>query len=355
MTVNFNTAGSSSATVNFNGNIDGSSGAGLNFGPGTYNIAGGIILGGGMTMSFKAGTYNIGKLTNSCNGSAGYSICNNGTSLIFLGSSTFTMAGGIYNGGGSILTLGTSAAGLTSPTSNSFRIGKANDGNSLVTGGSSKTTFADATGAGGIFRMAGNVASAGGSCLVVGAATDHDINGWISAAGGTYFGAGTYSVTGYVAAGAGGGGDVSCLINGVTQNLGFFGNGVTFGIAASVTPSSGSCSGAAFCVAAGYGHVTLAAPTVGSSAGLVVIGPTTSANAARAIFAEGATSTSVSGAFYLPHGPITLSGAASVGNGSGQCLELVGSEVTLQGGATLASTCTGLNGGTTGSTVVLVQ
>ena len=355
LTVNFNVSGSTSAVYNFNGNIDGSNGTAINFGPGTYNISGGIIVGGGMTMSFKAGTFNIGKLASTCNSATGYSICNSGTSLSFLGSSTFVMAGGIYSAGNSILTLGTTAVGLTSPTSNSFNIGKAGDGNSLVVSGGAKTTFADATGTGDVFKMAGNLTSAGGSCLVVSAATDHDINGSIATAGGTYFGAGTYSVTGYVAAGVGGGGDVTCQVNGTSGSLGMTGSGVTFGIAASSTPSSGSCSGAAFCVASGYGHVNLTAPTSGSLTGLVVMGPTTSTNTAGATFAEGSSGTSLSGVFYLPYGPVTLSGAANVGNGTGQCLELIGSQITLSGGTALASTCTGLGDGTTGTTIVLVQ
>jgi hypothetical protein len=85
------------------------------------------------------------------------------------------------------------------------------------------------------------------------------------------------------------------------------------------------------------------------------MGPTTSTNTAGATFAEGSSGTSLSGVFYLPYGPVTLSGAANVGNGTGQCLELIGSQITLSGGTALASTCTGLGDGTTGTTIVLVQ
>jgi hypothetical protein len=44
-----------------------------------------------------------------------------------------------------------------------------------------------------------------------------------------------------------------------------------------------------------------------------------------------------------------------VGNGAGQCLELIGSTITLSGGSALASTCAGLGGSSSGGTVVLVQ
>ena len=344
ITLNFNTGGSSSATYNINGNIDGSSGSAMSFGPGTYNVSGGIIVGGGMTASFGAGTFNLGKPSNSCNSSTGYAICNTGTLLTFAGSSTFVMAGGIYTGGGSTTNLGTSTAGNTSPTSNSFNVGKANDGNSVAMGGSAKVTFADTTGGSGIFQMGGNFTSAGGSCLVVSAAANHDISGSINMAGGSYLGAGIYSVTGYVALGAGGGGDVTCTVNGTSQSLGMSGSGVAFAIGASTTPSSGSCSSTAFCVAAGYGHVTLTAPTSGTMKNLVVVGPTSSSNTAGGTFAEGATNTSLSGAFYFPYGPFTMSGGASVGSGTGQCLEVIASQVTLSGGTAVASTCVGLVG-----------
>jgi hypothetical protein len=90
-------------------------------------------------------------------------------------------------------------------------------------------------------------------------------------------------------------------------------------------------------------------------ANLVVMGPTASGVTTGATFAEGASNTSISGAFYFPYGPVTLSGGASVGNGTGQCLELIGSQITLSGGTTLASTCSGLAGGSSGGKMVLVD
>ena len=355
ITVNISNSGSSSPIYNINGTVNSSSsGSALSFPTGTYNISGGIIVSGSMTMKFGAGTFNIGKLPSSCNGVAGYSICNSGAALTIGGPSTFVIAGGVYNGGGSALTLGTSTVGVTSPASNSYNIGKASDGNSLVAG--SLMTLADATGTGDIFQTAGNITSAGGSCLILSAAANHDINGYISVQGGTYFGAGTYSVTGYVAAGASSGGDVTCTVSNTSGPLGISGNGVTFGIAAASTPSgTANCAGAAFCISAGYAIDTLTAPSSGGFANLLVMGPTTSTNTAGASFAEGATSVSLSGVFYFPHGPVTLSGGSNVGSGSGQCLELVGSQVTLTGGTTLASTCTGLGDGSLGTTIALVQ
>ena len=350
----FNVAGASTVTYNFSGDINASSGSTIKFAPGTYNIHGGIIVGGGVTVSFGAGTFNLGKLSASCGAGAGYSICNTGTSLTIAGPSAFSLAGGVYNAGGSILTLGTSATGNTTPTTNSFSIGSATDGNSLNMGGGAKTTFADASGAGDVFQMMGNLTTGGGSCLVLSAATNHDINGAISAAGGIYLGAGTWSVNGYVALGASSGGDVTCTVNGVSQALGMIGYNVMFGVAANTTPASGTCAGKAFCVGAGYGHVSLTAPISGSATGLAIIGPTSSTNTAGALFTEGASGTSVSGAFYLPNGSVTLSGGASVGSGAGQCLELIGAQVSLSGGAVLASSCAGL-GGSVGTAIVLVQ
>lgn len=345
ITVNFNTGGSSSATYNFSGSIN-NSGAAMTFGSGTYNIAQEITVGGGTTTTFGAGTFNVGKLTTSCSGVAGYSICNTGTTLTFGGPSKFVLQGGIYNGGGATLSLG-------SGNGNSYQIGKAADGNSINAGTSETTSFVSATDSGDLFQTAGNIVSGGGTCLSLPAAAEHDINGYISLAGGTTLGAGIYTVSDYVAFGASGGGDVTCSGNPV----GVSGSGVTLVIGGTVVPSSGTCSGTAFCIAAGFSHVTLTAPSSGITESLVVVGPpATSANPwAGATFAEGATNTSLSGAFYFPHGPVTLGGAATVGNGTGQCLELIGSRVALAGGSAVGSTCAGLTGGSSGGTVSLVQ
>ena len=347
ITVNFTNA--TSATYNFSGYVY-DSGTALHFGGvGSYNIAGGVQTGGGSTTTFPAGTYNIGPSPLSNCSAGNYSICNT-SSLTFGGPSTFVLSNGVYNGGGETLAMG-------SGTTNSYNIGKnttgSPTGNAFNLGGGSSTTLADATGSGDLFQVVGmvNVSSGGGSCLTLPTATAHDINGSLSTAGGTNLGAGVYTVNGYVALGANGGGDVSC--GGTT--VGMNGNGVTFVISAVSTIASGTCSGTAFCLAAGYSHVTLVAPGSGTTEDLVVIGPTTSTNTAGATFAEGASGTSLSGVFYVPYGPVTLSGGSSVGNGTGQCLEVIGSQVTQTGGTTLATTCSGLGGLSTTTSIVLVQ
>lgn len=342
ITVNFNTGGSASTTYDFSGAIS-NSGAALNFGPGTYNISGGITTGGGTTTTFGAGTFNIGQSATACNGAGRYSICNGGTTLSFAGPSAFVLAAGVYNKGGSTLTIG-------SGVGNSFQVGASSDGNALYIGGGATTVLGDGSSSS-VFQFAGNinVASGGGSCTQLGLAGQHDVNGYMSMAGGTVLGAGVYTASGYVALGANGGGDVSCF----GSTVGISGTGVTLVAGGSTTPASGTCTGQAFCVAAGYGHVGLTAPSSGATANLVVVGPSSSANTAGAAFAEGASNTSFSGAFYFPNGPVSLSGGSSIGNGAGQCLELIGSQVSLSGGSAAASSC--FAGSATTNVVALVQ
>jgi Flp pilus assembly protein TadG len=354
ITVNFATSGSASNTYNFNGQVN-DSGTALHFGPGTYNITGGVVSGGGSTTSFGSGTFNIGQSSTSCNGYTHYSICHSGTLMTFGTSSTaskFVLAGGIYNSGGETLVLGGTAVSSTS-TGNSFNVGTASNGDSFDMGGGAITMFADSSGTGNLFQMAGNlnVSSGGGSCLWLGAANQHDINGFVSAAGGTTLGAGPYTVYKYAWFGANGGGDVTC--NGST--VGVYGSGVTLVIGGNSVSSSGTCANDAMCEASGYAHVTLTAPSSGNTAGLIVVGPTSSSNTSGAGFAEGATSTSMTGVFYMPNGAVSLSGGASVGS-SGQCFEVIGSQVTLSGGSELASACNiSGTGGSGGSSVALVQ
>jgi hypothetical protein len=179
----------------------------------------------------------------------------------------------------------------------------------------------------GTFQAVGNIATGGGSTFTLSAAPAHDLNGAFSLAGSVTLGAGAYTVAGNFSLGAGGGG------GNVT------GSGVSI-------ITSGT-----FSVGAGYSNVTLTAPTSGTLQGLVVA----SNGVGGANFSEGASGNSLSGVFYFPSAPITLSGAGSVGNGSGQCLELIGSTISLTGGSALASTCTGLAGSSSGGQVVLVQ
>ena len=60
----------------------------------------------------------------------------------------------------------------------------------------STTTFADATGSNSVFQMVGDLSEGGGSCITLPAATNHDINGNVSLAGGLTLGSGLYAVSG---------------------------------------------------------------------------------------------------------------------------------------------------------------
>ncbi len=331
-------------TYNITGNI--STSGTTTFGAGTYNISGSIINGGGATTTFGAGTFNIGSSASSCN-SDNYSICNGGSLLTFTGPTTLVLSSGIYNGGGSTLAIGSGS------TANSYRVGSTSGGRAYYGGGGSVTTFGDASGSG-LFQVKGllDVSSGGGSCLALPAAAQHDINGGFTTAGGTTLGGGVYTFNGYMAMGNSGGGSVSC--NGTSTSLN--GTGVTLVVSGTTTPSSGNCAGLAFCVASGFNNITVTAPSAGTTASLVLIGPAASSGiTAGATFSQGASGATLAGAMYFPNGPISLGGGSSLGSGATQCLEIIGSQIALTGGSTAASTCTGLGSGATSSTVVLVQ
>jgi hypothetical protein len=64
----------------------------------------------------------------------------------------------------------------------------------------------------------------------------------------------------------------------------------------------------------------------------------------------------VSGVFYVPRGEFSMAGAANIGNGTGQCLELIASQVTISNGAAAGTTCSGLGGTSVAPpTIALVQ
>jgi Flp pilus assembly protein TadG len=313
----YNVAGqvnTGSATVTFNG-------------AGTYNIAGGLTVGGGSTTSFtSAATFKIGP-NSSCNG-GNYSICNTGALLSFVGPSTFVLSNGLYNGGGSTMTVGSGS------TSNSYQIGKSSDGYAINMGGGSTVTLNDATAVGDVFTANGNIGNGGGSCLTLPAATQHDINGSIILGGGATLGGGIYTIYNYLALGNAGGGAVTCG----GQSIGIKANGVSLIIGGNATVS---CDGTvAFCIAGGYSNVTLTAPSIGSTANLAVVGPTVSGNTAGATLKAGASGASITGAFYFPYGTFAMNGGASVG--SGGCLELIAAQVNILQGTAVGTLCVGL-------------
>ncbi len=325
ITVNFNTCGSASTTYNFSGAVT-NSGTSLSFGPGTFNMAGGLVTGGGSTTAFGAGAFNIGKGP-SCSG-ANYSICHTGTTLTFGGPSAFVLTSGIYNSGGETITLG---GGST----NSYQIGPSSNGYALNVGGGEKTTFADATGSNSVFQAVGDLYESGGACTTLPAATNHDINGTVSLAGGLTLGSGLYAIAGNFWLGVNGGGDVWC--QGVNANVGVYGLNVTIAVTGSspkaVTPPSGSPTPALY-VSAGFSGVTISAPTSGTYQNVAIVGPLSTSTTAGITLNEGGSAT-IGGALYFPNGPMTLSGGSSASNGANQCLEIVATAVTLSGGTSI--------------------
>jgi hypothetical protein len=336
VTVNFDLSGSGS-TYNFSGTVT-NTGSALSFGAGTYNLAAGLLSTSGTT-SFGSGTLNVGKLGSACWDGGTYSICNT-SSLTVAGPVTVNLQAGLYNSGGETVSIGAGSSG------NSYQFGPSSNGFAISVGGGSQTTLGDATS--GLFQMVGNILASGGECITLPAASQHDIYGNITTAGGLVMGSGTYTVTSYIDIGGLGGGDVYC--NGAL--VGVTALNSTLVIGAAHTPSD-LCYGMAFCLGAGFGHVTITAPTSGTNANLAVIGPT-NGSTAGASFGFGATSTVMSGAFYFPDGAMSMNGQGTISSG-GQCLELIASQITLAGGSAAATVCPGLSGNPSTVVATLVQ
>ncbi|MFE1599753.1 hypothetical protein [Methylobacterium sp. ID0610] len=343
ISVKFNVDGSEGTVYTFSGSITNT--GSMTFGPGTFRIAKGLYTGGGSTTQFGSGTVQIGEGTQGCDGSATYSICHKGNTLTFGGPSRFQLSNGLFVNGGATLTLGTGDA-------NSFEIGAGSSGDAMVLRGGSTVSLGGATSYDSLFRLIGNlnVTGGGGSCLILGAAGQHDIQGSLMTAGGNVFGAGIYTVTGAIGLGANGGGDTTC--NG--SKVGLKATDVTFVVGGYPTPNSGNCSGQAFCASGGYGNTALTAPGSGATAHLLIIGPQSTGSTAGAAFSGGA-KLSMAGIFYVPNGPLSLSGGSSINNANGQCLQIVASQITLSGGTAAGSTCTDSGTSGNGASVSIVQ
>jgi Putative Flp pilus-assembly TadE/G-like len=312
----------------------------------TYVFSGGITVDSSSNATFGAGTYEIGAGTSAATTYCGaaYCICNNSSaSLTFNGPDTFTLAGGIYNGSASTLAMGSGTS-----SANSYNIG-ASAGNSIDNVSATPMTFGNATSgstqtcgsSSSTFCLAGSITNGSSATLTLPAAAEHDIDGNLygASASTTTLGAGIYTVAGYVE-----------VLSSTTVNA----SGVTLVIGGANTSSEATpCTGMALCVDSASG-LTLTAPTSGATEDLAVIGPTSSSNTSGALISA-AGSSSVSGAFYFPNGAVSVSSASGLGNGSGQCLELIGSHITVTSASGVGSTCAGLGGSTSGTTISLVQ
>ncbi len=188
--------------------------------------------------------------------------------------------------------------------------------------------------------MVGDLADNNGSVILPALPTlaGHAINGTMtfSGSGGMTLGAGLYAIAGNVWLGAAnGGGSVS-------------GQAVTIAVTgsspkAAETAPSGTKAPVVY-IGAGYSNVTLTAPTSGNYKNVAMVGPLspsglpTSSNGG-AWLDQGASNATVGGAFYFPNGPLTVSGGASIGNGTGQCLQIVASQITLCPSGSQTQTC----------------
>lgn len=341
-TVNFNLGGSSSKVINVVNDIA-NGGQALNFGDGTYNVGGGISASG--RMSFGKGIFRIGR-----SAGCGYSICAaGGATLTIDGPSTFELSSGIHVAGGAVVTLGDGAT-------NVYNVGKASGGRAIHVSGGAKLILRDAlNGAQESFDIGppagspvtryailGDVITEGGSCVAFGRSRYHDIAGGIDINGAANLSSGLYTVDGFLTLSSGGGSNCDGL------SSGFRALDATFVLSGKSTSRTWDCTTSAFCASGGQSNLTIQAPTTGPLAKIGVIGPLDARNANGASFSAGASGSRVSGLFYFPNGPIKTSGGASAGGGTG-CLQLVGSEISLSGGTTIASECTGIIQGGQGS------
>lgn len=321
--VDFNTGGATDTVYNFSGTVTHTGGSSLRFGSGTFNIEGGVS---GADIRFGAGSFHIGTVSY-CRAS----ICiAGGGEIVFDGLGDYILDSGISISGGGTLTLGEGA------NANSYILGENNQGVSMTLNGSAWVEFGDAIGVPEGFRAQGEMnATGGGSCVIFPATANHDLSEGLDMSGAAIFGAGTYHIDGSVRAGTGGADcDNSYSIQGTDVTVVISGRGTNM--------YGGNCHGDSFCVGGGNA-VSLVAPTSGENAFLGVIGPIDESAGGAMITAGGAAR--LSGVMYFPYAPIEMSGGGSLAGSSSDCLQIIGSEIEMHGGATAASECIEMPGG----------
>ena len=335
-------------------------GSNVVFGDGIYRINGGFSSGpNGVTfgdgelsigqgnVSF-AGTNRIGNSTVTI--VAPLSIGGGATLAIGAGAHAF---GGISVGGGSWLTMGNGSLDVTGPVS----VG----GDSTIIAGSGDVTLSnpggraiELSGSGrffmgdGRFSANGSVSTEGGSRLVFGRTGNHLINGDLTIAGSVLFGAGRYTVKGNFANGTGGTvWPYTSPINNQTWGNSLEGTDVSGYDMAGVNVSfilSGTIN------LGGGAKTLLIAPATTVNGGAIADILIDSLTSADTNWSAGASNV-FSGAVHLPNSALTSSGGNSSASAV-RCFMLVAYRVTLTGGATAGSTCTGIGTGAGGSGTV---
>lgn len=333
------------------------------FGNGTYRINGGFS-GSGVTfgdgeLSIGQGTVKFGANNRIGNGpvtiNAPLSLGGGTTLAIGAGSHAF---GGISVGGGSWLTMGDGSLDVTGTVS-------VGGGSTIITGNGNVTLanpgdraiFVDGGGVffmgDGLFSANGSIVTGGGSRLVFGKTANHLINGDLLVSGAVLFGAGRYTIKGGFANGTGGAGNgvpawpyTSPITN---QTWGTSLEGVSVGDVdmAGVNVSfilSGTIN------LGGGAKTLLIAPGTTTTGGAIADILIDSLTSADTNWSAGATNV-FSGAVHLPNSALTSSGGNSSNSGV-RCFMLVAYRVTLTGGATAGSTCTGIGSGAGGSGTV---
>lgn len=330
------------------------------FGDGIYRINGGFSS-GSSGVTFGDGEVSIGQGTVSFAGTnrignasvtivAPLSISGGATLAMGAGAHAF---GGISVGGGSWLTMGNGALDVTGAIS----VG----GDSTIIAGTGDVTLSnpgaraiDLSGSGrffmgdGRFSANGAVVTAGGSRLVFGKTANHLVNGDLSLAGSVLFGAGRYTVKGNLVNGTGGTTwAYTSPINNQTWGDYLGGTSVSGYDMAGVDVTfilSGTIN------LAGGAKTLLLAPATTTTDGAIADMLIDSLTSTDTNWSAGATNV-FSGAVHLPNSALTSSGGNSTQSGV-RCFMLVAYRVTITGGATAGSTCSGIAAGGAGSGTV---
>ncbi|MFT5742169.1 MAG: Flp pilus assembly protein TadG [Paracoccaceae bacterium] len=230
----------------------------------------------------------------------------------------------------------------------SFRVGPASSGNAIKVNSNATLTLGDPLVIGEIFQIFGDVDTSANSCLTFGAAENHELAGAVEASGGIIFGAGVYTIDGYLHLGPG------AAVHCAGADISFQAIDTAIILSGQGADSAGpQCRNQAFCSTSGYQSMRITASTTGPFAKVAIIGPLDTAVTYGASMHSGGFEGEISGAFYFPNGPISLSGGANVSGGADACLQLIGSTVTLSGGATAASDCVDAVAGSGGTTRLL--
>ena len=176
-------------------------------------------------------------------------------------------------------------------------------------------------------NIVGNVSTKGNSCIILGAATKHRIDGSVEIGGAAVFGRGIYALSGAL--------DFTKGSNRTCDGINITAQGIGVTFILGGESGCGKANGGALCVGGGQANIRLDAPASGIFQDMLIVGPLNSGQDKDIILEAGGNGTTLSGVIYAPNSEVNVSGNATIRASAGGCVQLLAAAIDVSGSGSI--------------------